>query len=41
MYHGCLEEVFNQIKQRPMGEIAVMVASHNEGTVRFAVEGQV
>ena len=39
MYHGCLEEVFNQIKQRTMGEIAVMVASHNEGTVRFAVEG--
>ncbi|CAG2210152.1 PRODH [Mytilus edulis] len=39
MYHACLEEVFYQIKQRPLGQIAVMVASHNEDTVRFAVEG--
>lgn len=30
----CMEET----KRRPLGKICVMVASHNEGTVKFAVE---
>ncbi|XP_048252293.1 proline dehydrogenase 1, mitochondrial-like isoform X2 [Haliotis rufescens] len=38
MYHCVLEEVFRQIQSRDRGKIAVMVASHNEGTVKFAVE---
>jgi hypothetical protein len=32
-----LEEVMQQIQTRPKGEIAVMVASHNEDTVRFTL----
>ncbi|XP_067648682.1 proline dehydrogenase 1, mitochondrial-like [Haliotis asinina] len=38
MYHCVLDEVFRQIQSRDRGKIAVMVASHNEETVRFAVE---
>jgi proline dehydrogenase len=33
-YLYCLE----QIKSNPLGKISIMVASHNEATVRFAVE---
>ena len=33
-----MEEIMNQINQRPRGEVAVMVASHNEDTVRFTVQ---
>lgn len=33
-----MEEVMAQINHRPKGRIAVMVASHNEDTVRFCVE---
>ncbi|XP_046575003.1 LOW QUALITY PROTEIN: proline dehydrogenase 1, mitochondrial-like [Haliotis rubra] len=38
MYHCVLDEVLRQIQSRDRGKIAVMVASHNEATVRFAVE---
>lgn len=37
-YHSVMEEVMAQINHRPKGRIAVMVASHNEDTVRFCVE---
>ncbi|XP_022342294.2 proline dehydrogenase 1, mitochondrial-like isoform X1 [Crassostrea virginica] len=37
-YHSVMEEIMNQINQRPRGEVAVMVASHNEDTVRFTVQ---
>ncbi|OWF44816.1 Proline dehydrogenase 1, mitochondrial [Mizuhopecten yessoensis] len=38
MYHHTLEEVMKQINCRERGKIAVMVASHNEDTVRYTVE---
>ena len=38
MYEKVLCEVLEQTKQRPKGEIAVMVASHNEDTVRYTVQ---
>ncbi|XP_062566815.1 proline dehydrogenase 1, mitochondrial-like [Saccostrea cucullata] len=37
-YHRVVEEIMNQINQRPRGKIAVMVASHNEETVKVTVE---
>ncbi|XP_055996858.1 proline dehydrogenase 1, mitochondrial-like isoform X2 [Ostrea edulis] len=37
-YHSVMEEIMNQINQRSRGKIAVMVASHNEDTVKFTVE---
>lgn len=37
-YHSVMEEIMTQINHRPKGRIAVMVASHNEDTVRFCVE---
>lgn len=33
-----MEEIMTQINHGPKGRIAVMVASHNEDTVRFSVE---
>ncbi|XP_041349152.1 proline dehydrogenase 1, mitochondrial-like [Gigantopelta aegis] len=38
MYNRVLEEVMTQINCRDRGKIAVMVASHNEDTVRYTVE---
>ena len=38
MYEKVLCEVLEQTKQRPKGKIAVMVASHNEDTVRYTVQ---
>ncbi|KAK7088799.1 proline dehydrogenase 1, mitochondrial-like isoform X2 [Littorina saxatilis] len=38
MYHSLMEEVMRQINRRERGKIAVMVASHNEDTVREAVQ---
>ncbi|PIK46149.1 putative proline dehydrogenase 1, mitochondrial-like [Apostichopus japonicus] len=34
-YHGCLDMILNEISSRP--KINVMVASHNEDTIRIAV----
>ncbi|KAK7465927.1 hypothetical protein BaRGS_00037537, partial [Batillaria attramentaria] len=38
MYHSVMEEVMRQINLRERGKIAVMIASHNENTIREAVE---
>ncbi|XP_076453002.1 proline dehydrogenase 1, mitochondrial-like isoform X1 [Babylonia areolata] len=38
MYHTVMEEVMRQINLRERGKIAVMIASHNEDTVRHAVQ---
>ncbi|KAH7731077.1 sluggish A-PC [Aphelenchoides avenae] len=38
MYHRCLERIVDEYEQRGRGQVAVMVASHNEDTVRFAVD---
>lgn len=38
MYEKNLLYCMNEIKNRPLGMIAIMVASHNEDTVRFAVQ---
>ena len=38
MYHTVMEEVMRQINLRERGKIAVMIASHNEDTVREAVD---
>ena len=37
MYERVLTEVMEQMKDRPKGDIAVMVASHNEDSVRYTV----
>ena len=37
MYESALTEVLKQINQRPKGKIAVMVATHNEDTVRMTI----
>ena len=38
MYHMVMEEVMRQINLRERGKTAVMIASHNEETVRHAVD---
>jgi len=38
MYQTVLEETFKQINRRPKGKVAVMVASHNEDTVRHTIQ---
>jgi proline dehydrogenase len=38
MYEKSLLYCFEQIKTQPLGRISVMIASHNEKTVKFAVE---
>lgn len=38
MYEKCLVYCMDKTKQEPFGRVSVMVASHNESTVRFAVE---
>lgn len=37
MYEECLEESFRGMQRRPRGRVAVMVATHNENTVHFAL----
>jgi len=37
MYNRVLEQIFDGIARRPMGRIGIMVASHNEDTVRHTV----
>ena len=37
MYNSVLEETFKEIKRRPKGKVVVMVASHNEDTVRHTL----
>ncbi|BFZ18280.1 hypothetical protein BsWGS_21319 [Bradybaena similaris] len=38
MMHSVIEEVMRQIHLRPTSRIAVMVATHNEDTVRYTIE---
>ena len=38
MYEKSLVYCLEEIKKNPLGQISVMVASHNESTVKFAVE---
>ena len=38
MYEKVVTEVMRQITQRERGKIAVMIASHNEDSVRFTVQ---
>jgi hypothetical protein len=38
MYHDVMEECMRQINLRERGKIAIMIASHNESTVRQAVQ---
>lgn len=37
-YHRVLEEVMETIPKRERGQVSVMVASHNEKTIKYTVE---
>jgi len=37
MYEKCLRAIVEEVKQRPLGKVSVMCATHNEDTVRTAV----
>lgn len=38
MYEKSLSYCLEEVKKQPLGRLSVMVASHNENTVKFAVE---
>lgn len=38
MYHTCLDEVFKGINTGEANQVRVMVASHNEDTIRYAIQ---
>ena len=38
MYHACLDEVLKNIVKRQPGQVRIMVASHNEDTIRYAIQ---
>ena len=38
MYHNCFDQVLNSIQRRSSGQVRVMIASHNEETIRYAIE---
>ncbi|CAH8561863.1 unnamed protein product [Heterobilharzia americana] len=38
MYQACLEEALSAMKKRKFGQVNIMVASHNEDTVRYAIK---
>lgn len=37
MYHTCLEEVMKSVAKRDLHQVKVMIASHNEDTIRYAI----
>ena len=41
MYEKVLDEMMRHIKVNELGKIAVMVASHNEDTIRFTLNKSV
>lgn len=38
MYHACFDEVLSSIDRRRPGQVRIMVASHNEETIRYAIQ---
>ncbi len=38
MYEACLEESLSAMERRKGGQVSIMVATHNEDTVRFALK---
>lgn len=38
MYHTCLDAVFKNMLKRQPDQVRIMIASHNEDTVRYAIE---
>jgi hypothetical protein len=38
IYHACLDEVLKNIVKRETGQVRIMVASHNEDTIRYAIQ---
>lgn len=38
MYNQVLEQVFTHINSRERGKVAVMIATHNEDTIRYTVD---
>ncbi len=38
MYHTCLDEVLKNTLKRKPDQIRIMIASHNEDTIRYAIE---
>jgi proline dehydrogenase len=38
MYHRCLDEVLKYTVKRKSDEVRVMIASHNEDTIRYAIQ---
>jgi len=38
MYHTCLDEVLKNTLRRKPDQIRIMIASHNEDTIRYAIQ---
>ncbi len=38
MYHTCLDEVLKNLLKRNSGQVRIMIASHNEDTIRYAIQ---
>jgi proline dehydrogenase len=38
MYHACLDEVLKSTVKRKPDQVRIMIASHNEDTVRYAIQ---
>ena len=37
MYHSCLDQVMRNIERHGSDMIRIMIASHNENTIRYAI----
>ncbi|XP_049878901.1 proline dehydrogenase 1, mitochondrial isoform X2 [Pectinophora gossypiella] len=37
-YHKCLKEILSRVRGEMKGKVGIMVASHNEDTVRYAIQ---
>ncbi len=38
MYHTCIDETFKSTAKRQSNQVRVMIASHNEDTIRYALQ---